>query len=157
LIEVKIISVGKRAPAWIQDGCAEYLKRLGNELKLVLHEIQTPKRGRNDSILPILEKESVLIADAVPAGYYIIALDEKGRSISTRDISGRLNDWQTNAMNVCFIIGGPDGLHSSVKDRANEIWSLSSLTLPHMVVRVVLLEQVYRAWCILKGHPYHRD
>jgi 23S rRNA (pseudouridine1915-N3)-methyltransferase len=156
LIEIRIISVGKRAPSWIQNGCQEYLKRLGHELNVNLHEIQTPKRSKNDSIPSLLEKESELIQKDIPEKYHVIALDEKGQAFSTRDVSSRLDEWQLMDRNICFIIGGPDGLHHSIKESANELWSLSMLTLPHMMVRVVLLEQIYRAWCVLKGHPYHR-
>ena len=157
MIEIKIITVGKRAPGWIQDACTEYLKRLGHQLKVILHEIQAPRRSRNDAISNIMEKESVLIKKNIPAGYYVIALDEKGQSFTTQNLSSRLDDWQLTGKKICFIIGGPDGLDQSIRKISDEIWSLSMLTLPHMMVRVVLLEQIYRAWCILKDHPYHRE
>lgn len=157
MIEIKIIAVGRRAPAWIQEACTEYLKRLGHQLKVLLHEIQAPRRSRNDSISNILEKESALIKKDIPADYYVIALDEKGQAFSTQDLSSRLDDWQITGRKICFIIGGPDGLDQSIRKMSDEIWSLSQLTLPHMMVRVVLLEQIYRAWCVIKGHPYHRE
>ncbi len=157
MIEIKIISVGKRAPAWIQKACDDYLKRLGHELKLVLQVVQPPRRSKHDSISNILAKEASLIQREIPENSYVIALDEKGKAVSTKDISSGLEEWQMMGRKICFVIGGPDGLHESIKGTADELWSLSMLTLPHMLVRIVLLEQIYRAWCILKGHPYHRE
>jgi 23S rRNA (pseudouridine1915-N3)-methyltransferase len=157
LIKINIISVGKKVPAWIQSGYQEYLKRLPHELNLKLVEIPPTRRGKNISIEKIVKQEAVVILKDIPEHYHIVVLDERGKSQTTVNFSKKIKQWMNTGQDTCFIIGGPDGLDRSVLDAANENWSLSDYTLPHALVRVLLIEQIYRAWCILKNHPYHRE
>jgi len=157
LIKITIISVGKRVPDWVQSGFQEYSKRLTHELKLDLAEINAAKRSKNIPTDKLLLQEANSIMKNIPEDHLVIVLDEKGKTQTTRDLADRLKEWTSQGQNICFIIGGPDGLHPTFKGKANDTWSLSKYTLPHALVRVFLIEQIYRAWCILKNHPYHRE
>jgi 23S rRNA (pseudouridine1915-N3)-methyltransferase len=157
LIKINIISVGKKVPAWVRSGYQEYLKRLPHELNLKLMEIPPARRGKNISIDKIVKKEALVILKDIPENYHIVVLDERGDKQTTVNFSEKMKQWMNTGQDTCFIIGGPDGLDNSVIEAANEKWSLSDYTLPHALVRVFLIEQIYRAWCILKNHPYHRE
>jgi 23S rRNA (pseudouridine1915-N3)-methyltransferase len=157
LINIKIISVGKKVPSWVQSGYQEYLKRLPHELNLKLKEIPPARRGKNISIDKIVKQEALAILKDIPENYHIVVLDERGKKQTTVNFSKKINLWMNTGQDTCFIIGGPDGLDCSVIEAANEKWSFSDYTLPHALVRVFLVEQIYRAWCILKNHPYHRE
>jgi len=157
LIQITIVTVGKRAPDWIQSGFNEYKKRLSHEIPLQLIEIAPARRSKNSVEERIQQEEAQAILKALPQHGYIIALDENGRTQNTLKLSTHLDKWINDGEHVCLIIGGADGLHQSVIQAANETWSLSAHTLPHALVRVILAEQMYRAWSILKGHPYHRE
>jgi 23S rRNA (pseudouridine1915-N3)-methyltransferase len=134
-------------PAWIQDGFQEYAKRMPPELRLELVELRP--QGK--------EAEGKRLLASVPAGATLIALDERGKALATRQLSKLMADWMRDGTQPAFAIGGADGLADAVKDRARMKISLSALTLPHALARVVLAEQLYRAWTILAGHPYHRE
>lgn len=134
-------------PAWIQDGFHEYARRMPPELRMELVELKP--QGK--------EAEGKKLLDGVPGGATLIALDERGKSVSTQQLSKLLADWMRDGTQPAFAIGGADGLSQAVKDRARMAISLSPLTLPHALARVVLAEQLYRAWTILSGHPYHRE
>jgi 23S rRNA (pseudouridine1915-N3)-methyltransferase len=140
-LRVTILSVGHKMPAWIQDGFHEYARRMPPEIRLELVELKPGAR----------------LLDALPKGGALIALDERGKSVSTRGLSTMLSEWMRDGSHPVFAIGGADGLEPEVKERAHKVVSLSALTLPHQLVRVVLAEQLYRAWTILSGHPYHRE
>jgi len=151
------LAVGTRMPPWVEQGVDEYVRRLPKEYRFGFREIALARRGgdRTPQQLCTLEGEHML--KAVAAGDRVIALDVQGKSWSTERLAGNLRDWQMNGENVAFLIGGPDGLSSDVLQRSDQRWSLSDLTLPHPLVRVLLAEQLYRAWTITVNHPYHRE
>jgi 23S rRNA (pseudouridine1915-N3)-methyltransferase len=156
-MRVTILSVGHKMPAWIQEGFHEYARRMPPEVRVELVELKPEERGagKNEARAKALEGERIL--EAVPGGGTLIALDERGRAVTTKGLSVLLGEWMRDASHPVFAIGGADGLDDSVKARAAKLVSLSALTLPHALVRVVLAEQLYRAWSILARHPYHRE
>ena len=147
-MRVTILSVGHKMPAWIQEGFQEYTRRMPPEARVELVELK-PGKSKADEGRALLE--------AVPAGATLLALDERGKAVTTQGLSAMLAEWMRDAVHPCFAIGGADGLDDEVKSRAARLVSLSALTLPHQLVRVVLAEQLYRAWTILARHPYHRE
>ena len=155
-MRVCLIAVGSRLPAWVQTGFAEYAKRLPRECRLELVEIPVEHRNRNADISRLRKAEGERILAAVPPRALVVALDERGKPWSSADLSRRLEDWMQEGHDVALMVGGPDGLDSACLDRASLSWSLSALTLPHGLVRVMVAEQVYRGWSMLRGHPYHR-
>ena len=157
MIKLTIITVGKKVPAWIQAGYQEYYKRLPRELNLRLVEIPSARRFKNASIDKLLQQEAKTLLREIPKNTRIILLDERGKKQTTLRLSNELRVWIDTGQDYCFIIGGADGVHGTVFDAADERWSLSDYTLPHALVRVFLIEQIYRAWCILTNHPYHRE
>ena len=146
-----------RRPDWERAGFEAYVARLPHHVRLELVELPLEKAGRNRAPLRARELEGERLLKGIPAQAYKVALDERGRALSSRVFAERLERWQQHASHIAFIIGGPDGLSAPVLKAAQETLSLSSLTLPHGLVRVVLAEQIYRAFTILDGHPYHRD
>jgi 23S rRNA (pseudouridine1915-N3)-methyltransferase len=156
-MRVSIISVGHKMPAWIQTGFKEYVKRLPPEIKVELTELKPEERNSGKTIDKATALEGERILAAIAEGATVLALDEKGRSVSTPGLSVMLSGWMRDATHPVFVIGGADGLSDAVRERADKLLSLSALTLPHGMVRVVLAEQIYRAWSILANHPYHRE
>jgi 23S rRNA (pseudouridine1915-N3)-methyltransferase len=156
-MRVTILSVGHRMPGWIQSGFGEYVKRLPPEIRVELVEIKPEDRTSGKTVEKAKALEAERILAAIPTGATVIALDEKGRSVSTQGLSVMLAGWMRDATHPAFVIGGADGMSDEVRARADKLLSLSALTLPHGLVRVVLAEQLYRAWSILAGHPYHRE
>ncbi len=144
-------------PSWVEAGCTEYGKRMPPELRIETLEIALGARGKNQPASKAIEKESQALLKAIGAQDFVVALDVIGRTLSTEKLASKLADWQMNGRDVCLIIGGPDGLSAECLARANMRWSLSDLTLPHPLVRIVLMEQMYRAWTINANHPYHRS
>lgn len=144
-------------PAWVEAGYKEYARRLPRECALRLTEIPLAKRTRNASVTRAKEAEGKLILKAINSTDHVIALDVKGKAWSTEQLSGLMQDWMQAGQNVVLMVGGPDGLSDECLLRADRRWSLSALTFPHALVRVVLAEQLYRSWTILTGHPYHRS
>jgi 23S rRNA (pseudouridine1915-N3)-methyltransferase len=157
LTRISIVAVGKRMPDWIQTGFAEYKKRLSQDVTLELIEVAPAHRSRSTITQRLRQQEAQSILDALPAHTHVIALDETGKRQKTMQLAARMQDWIDQGINTSLIIGGADGLDESVLAAAHERWSLSDYTLPHALVRVVLAEQIYRAWTILKNHPYHRE
>jgi 23S rRNA (pseudouridine1915-N3)-methyltransferase len=155
-MRISVIAVGTRMPAWISQGIAEYSKRLPRELKLVWREIPLAKRGKEVGAAQSCAAEGELMLKAIPAGERVIALDVAGQRLSTEQLARQLESWQMMGDNYSFLIGGPEGLSPDCLARADQRWSLSDLTLPHPLVRVLLAEQLYRAWTITVNHPYHR-
>jgi 23S rRNA (pseudouridine1915-N3)-methyltransferase len=147
-MRVTILSVGHKMPAWIQEGFHEYARRMPPEVRVELVELK-PDKTR--------DAEGKRILDALPDGATLLALDERGKAITTQGLSVMLSEWMRDASHPAFAIGGADGLSDEVKGRAAKLVSLSSLTFPHQLVRVLLAEQLYRAWSILARHPYHRE
>jgi 23S rRNA (pseudouridine1915-N3)-methyltransferase len=156
-VRVSILSVGHKMPAWIQDGFQEYVKRMPPEIRVELTELKPEERGagRSTDRAKTLEGERILAA--LPAGATLLALDERGKAVSTQGLSVMLSGWMRDGSHPAFVIGGADGLSDAVRNRADKIVSLSALTLPHGLARVLLAEQLYRAWSILARHPYHRE
>ncbi|NLD68515.1 MAG: 23S rRNA (pseudouridine(1915)-N(3))-methyltransferase RlmH [Limnobacter sp.] len=154
---IRVIAVGTRMPAWVGTAVDDYSKRLPPELALEWREVKTEARTRSGRPAAWMQKEAARIEQALPPAGRIVALDERGADLSTVQLAARLRDWQQRAQPVAILIGGPDGLDPALKSRADESIRLSSLTLPHPLVRVLLAEQLYRAWSVLAGHPYHRD
>ncbi len=145
-------------PAWVSAGFLEYSKRMPREMPLLLKELKPAQRSGAAGDLPRwLDAEAARIDAALPADALRIVLDERGRGFSTRDLAARLERWRGDGRDPAFIIGGADGLAAGVKKNADLLWSLSPLTLPHGLVRVILAEQLYRAASLLANHPYHRE
>ena len=156
-MRIKIIAVGQNMPDWVEAGFKHYQKRIKNKFKCQLIEISAEKRLKNKTTEQILNKEAEKIDQHIKPGDMVIALDENGKTESTRSFAKQLGQWHDLNQTVCFIIGSADGLAPSCKDRANKQWSLGQLILPHPLVRIILIEQLYRAISILQNHPYHRD
>lgn len=153
-MRVRLITVSERQPEWVNTAFADYAKRLPKHLQPQLVEL--PLAKRREDLLKAKADEGLRILDACKDAQ-LIALDERGRNLSSRDLAGLLPGWEQSGRDVALVVGGPDGLDASVLQRAALKWSLSALTLPHGMVRVILAEQLYRAWSIQAGHPYHRD
>lgn len=152
-----VVSVGHKMPDWITAGFNEYAKRMPREAKIELVEIKPEPRTTGKTTVQIMEAEAQRILAALPQGCLRIALDERGAQPTTRRLADQMRDWMGEGRDVAFIIGGADGLHGSVKQAAQHLMALSSLTLPHAMVRVLLAEQLYRAHSLLHNHPYHRE
>ncbi len=144
-------------PRWVQDGYQEYARRLPSECALKLHEISAKHRGKNADIARITRDEGQAMLNTIPKSSRVIALEVKGKNWSTEDLSSQLSNWMSEGRDVSLLVGGPEGLAPECRQRADQLWSLSPLTLPHPLVRVVVAEQLYRAWTILHNHPYHRS
>lgn len=155
-MRVRIIAVGTRMPAWVKQGVDDYLKRFPREWAVEFVEIALGPRNKSQDTAKAIARESEQILSALDRREHVIALDVKGKSWSTEQLSQQMSDWQMEGNNVALLIGGPDGLSSSCLQRAQQHWSLSALTLPHPLVRILLVEQLYRGWTILKNHPYHK-
>ena len=149
-------AIGTKMPSWVNEGFQQYSKRLQAEITLHLKEIPAEKRPQNYAVQSTMQKEGAKLLQGVKKTDYVIALDVKGKALSTENLATRLEDLSMHHGNVYCWVGGPDGLSKDALSRANEKWSLSALTLPHPLVRIVLAEQIYRAWTVMKGHPYHK-
>ena len=152
---MRVIAIGTRMPGWVTEGSDEYLKRMPRELSVEWVELPASKRTRDTAELRMLDEATAIERRLKPQDL-IVALDIDGKTVSTENIAAALSSWQAEGAKVAFIIGGPDGLHPTLKARAVARWSLGRITLPHPLVRVILAEQLYRAWSINAGHPYHR-
>ncbi len=155
-MQIHLISVGNRMPSWVQQGYDEYAKRLPRECELVLKEIPAGKRGKNSDIARIVKEEGERMIAAMPQSTHVVTLDIPGKPWTTPELAGAMQRWLEGGQSVSLLIGGPEGLADEVKPLARESWSLSKLTFPHPLVRIVVAEQLYRAWSILHNHPYHR-
>lgn len=155
-MRIQVLAVGGKMPGWVQQGYQEYAKRLPKELHPKLVELALGGRGKNSSSREAIEQEGQQMLAAIPANHHVVALDVKGKPWSTEELARQLEDWRMSGRDVSLLIGGPDGLAQPCLTRAQQHWSLSALTLPHPLVRVVLIEQIYRAWTILQNHPYHK-
>ena len=152
---MRVIAIGTRMPGWVTEGSDEYLKRMPRELSVEWVELPASKRMRDTAELRMLDEATAIERRLKPQDL-IVALDIDGKTVSTENIADALSSWQAEGAKVAFIIGGPDGLHPTLKARASARWSLGRITLPHPLVRVILAEQLYRACSINAGHPYHR-
>ncbi len=156
-MKLLIASVGHKMPGWINEGYDEYAKRMPREARLELLEIKPEPRTTGKNTAQIMEAEAQRILNALPPDCRRIALDERGKMPTTKQLSAQMEEWMSGGRDVAFIIGGADGLHESVKQGAHDLMSLSALTLPHALVRVLLAEQLYRAYSLMHNHPYHRE
>ncbi len=155
-MQLVIAAVGHKMPAWIESGFAEYAKRMPAECRIQLKEIKPVERSDSKTAETVMRLERTKIEAALPKGTRIVALDERGKDLTTMQLSQLLTQWQQDGRDVSFIIGGADGLDAEFKSKADMLIRISSLTLPHGMVRVLLAEQLYRAWSITQNHPYHR-
>lgn len=155
-MQIHLIAVGTRMPRWVTEGYEEYAKRLPRECELVLREIAPAKRGKNLEPLRWMEDEGERILAGLTRDDHVVALEVGGKAWTTPELADNLAHWMRDSRRVALLVGGPDGLSDACRHRANQQWSLSRLTLPHPIVRVVVAEQIYRAWSILQNHPYHR-
>lgn len=153
---IQIIAVGKGMPDWVETGYAEYANRMPSDYRVQLTSIPAEKRTKNADIQKITQVEEAKIKSAINKGSHCIALDRTGKTLCTKTLAKQLQTWHDNQQSICFIIGGPEGLSDAFLQSADTIWSLSAMTLPHPLVRIVLAEQIYRAWSITVNHPYHR-
>jgi 23S rRNA (pseudouridine1915-N3)-methyltransferase len=155
-VRLLIVAVGQRVPDWAQTAWDDYAKRFSHELKVELKTVKTEPRG-SKTTGTLCAAEGARIEAALPKGCRIVALDERGTSLTTVALAAKLQHWQLESDDVALVIGGPDGLTPAFKQAAHERIRLSDLTLPHAMVRVLLIEQLYRAWSINANHPYHRE
>jgi len=155
-MQLIIAAVGHKMPAWIEDGFGEYAKRMPPECRIHLKEIKPVERSGSKTAETVMALERAKIEAALPKGSRIVALDERGKDLTTVQLSQLLTQWQQDGRDVTFVIGGADGLDAGFKASADMLVRISSLTLPHGMVRVLLAEQLYRAWSITQNHPYHR-
>ncbi len=155
-MRIYLAAVGQRMPAWVYQACDEYGKRLPPELQIKTIEVPLIKRGKNADIKRICRDESRKLIAAVPSACALIALDVKGRKMTTEQLAKRLDQWMQCGKDVALVVGGPDGLSDEILQQAEQRLSLSDLTFPHPLVRVIIVEQLYRAWSVLSHHPYHR-
>ncbi|MBB5015723.1 23S rRNA (pseudouridine(1915)-N(3))-methyltransferase RlmH [Rehaibacterium terrae] len=155
-MKARLIAVGERAPDWVAAGYADYVKRLSHWLPLELVEVAPGLRGKGRDPQRAMAEEGRRVLAAVPKGGWIVALDGRGRAWSSEQLAGRLAHWRQQGRDLAFLVGGPEGHAPEVLAAADERWSLGPLTLPHMLVRLVLAEQLYRAASLLANHPYHR-
>jgi len=155
-MRARLIAVGERMPDWVADGFDEYRKRLSRELPLDLVEIRLGSRGKGRDPARAIADEGAAVRAALPKDVHIVALDGRGSAWSSEQLAVELKRWRMEGRDLAFLIGGPDGHAADVLSNAHQRWSLGPLTLPHMLVRLVVAEQLYRAVTMLAGHPYHR-
>lgn len=153
---IHFIVVGQKMPKWVQEGYNEYAKRLPKACSLKLVELPMAQRGKTSSVSQLKAEEAKKIQAAIPKNSFVIALDEHGQQPTTVQLSEKLDDWLSGGQDVALIVGGPDGLDQTILQQARWKWGLSKLTLPHPMVRILVAEQIYRAWSVLNNHPYHR-
>lgn len=156
-MKIQVVAVGVRMPTWVQDAWQDYAKRLPRDYGLELVEIKPEPRTSGKTATQLMAAEAQRIQAAIPAQAWRIVLDEHGRDLDTMGLARDLESWRDAGRDVAFLIGGPDGLDPELKRTGHTTIRLSSLTLPHPMVRILLAEQIYRAWSILAGHPYHRS
>lgn len=155
-MRARLLAVGERMPRWVADGFAEYMKRLSHELPLELVEIKSGARGKGRDDARAMADEGAAMLAALPGDAQVIALDGRGAMWSSEQLAAQLADWRMAGRDLAFLIGGPDGHAREVLQRSDQRWSLGPLTLPHMLMRLIVAEQLYRAVTILNHHPYHR-
>jgi len=155
-LKIQIVAVGQKMPDWVKSGCDEYLKRLPREYDVKFVEIPVGNRSKNASITKAKQQEAEGILNAIGRDDWVVALDLKGKIWSTEQLASHVDSWRMDGHSVSILIGGPDGFDPRVFERVNQRWGLSHLTLPHPLVRILLVEQIYRAHSILSNHPYHK-
>ena len=156
-MHIRLIAVGDRQPRWVDDAFNIYTARFPRDWQFQVDQIATAKRSKNNKSQQAMEAEGTQILSRIRKTEQVVLLDERGKQMRSQELASKLSDWQTDGRDLCFIIGGPDGVADACRRRADSTWSLSQLTLPHGLARVLFAEQMYRAWSLLSGHPYHRD
>jgi 23S rRNA (pseudouridine1915-N3)-methyltransferase len=156
-VHVRLLAVGDRQPSWVDEAFAVYTGRLPRDWKFRLDVIGTVRRSKNDKSGKAVEAEGEQILARIDKAEMVVLLDERGRQFNSKELAGKLTQWLGDGRDLCFVIGGPDGVSEACRQRADFTWSLSRLTLPHGLARVLLAEQLYRAHSLQTGHPYHRD
>jgi len=156
-MQIRLITVGSKQKKWIDLAFQEYQKRLPNEWRFCIEEIHTAKRRKNETPLSKIEREGKKILQKLNNNEQLIVLDEQGEEFSTQELAVKFHKLAKVSNKLCFVIGGPDGLSDTIKKKSNMSWALTKLTLPHGLVRIIFIEQIYRLWTLLSGHPYHRN
>jgi 23S rRNA (pseudouridine1915-N3)-methyltransferase len=155
-MRIHLIAMGTRMDDWVNQGFANYQKRMPAEFSLRLLEIPLQKRAKNADLSRIVEKEGEKMLQSLPTNATVCSLDVNGRAYSTEELSAQLQRWRDSGQDLALMVGGPEGLSAACRNQASQSWSLSALTLPHPLVRIIVAEQLYRAYSILANHPYHR-
>jgi len=155
-MKINLVTVGGRMPAWVDEGVAQYTRRLPPEFALSVTDVPLGKRGKGMDVELAVRKEAEALLARVRPQDHVIALEVTGQRLTTQALAQRLDAIRMEGRNIVMFVGGPDGLGLSALQRADEKWSLSALTLPHPLVRILMAEQIYRAWTVLNAHPYHR-
>ncbi|WP_133129808.1 23S rRNA (pseudouridine(1915)-N(3))-methyltransferase RlmH [Legionella yabuuchiae] len=156
MLKITLITIGSKMPRWVDEAVNEFSKRLQDGVTLSLIELPLQKRGKSADLPRILEKEKLAIEAAIPTSARLIALDIQGELFTSEQLAKKIEQLQHINSHLCFLIGGPEGLPNELIAKSAERWSLSRLTLPHTLARIVFLEAIYRAWSILQNHPYHK-
>ena len=156
-MHIRLIAVGDRQPSWVDDAVKIYTGRFPPQWKFHIDAIATARRSRNNPADAAKQAEGKQILAKTQRDEQVVLLDEQGKQLTSQQLAEALSNWQADGRDLSFIIGGPDGVSAACRERADYTWSLSSLTLPHGMARVLFTEQLYRAWSLLAGHPYHRD
>jgi 23S rRNA (pseudouridine1915-N3)-methyltransferase len=155
-VHIRLLAVGDRQPSWVDEAFGIYTERFPREWKFRLDTIPTIRRNKNDKSRQAMDAEGDIILAKLAATEQVVLLDERGKQLTSKSLASKLSDWQSDGRDLCFVIGGPDGVTDAVRQRADMMWSLSQLTLPHGMARALVSEQLYRAWSLQTGHPYHR-
>lgn len=155
-MHIRLLAVGDRQPSWVDNAFGIYSERYPREWKFRLDTIATVRRNKRKQSGQAMARESEQILDRLASKEQVVLLDERGKQLTSASLAAKLTEWQQDGRDLCFIIGGPDGVSDACRQRADFRWSLSQLTLPHGMVRVLFAEQLYRAWSLQAGHPYHR-
>ena len=156
-MNITVLAVGNKMPRWVDEAVQEYAKRFGRDVQYTLKEIKPEKRGAGVNAAQGMAAEEKRILEALPDNAFLVVLDERGKAPTSVELAQYMQRWQQDGEHVCFVIGGADGMTDALKQKARLMLRLSSLTLPHGMVRVLLIEQLYRAVSILQNHPYHRE
>ncbi len=155
-MEIHLLAIGTRMPGWVDEGFNEYSRRLGRDCEIVLKALPSPRKSKTENSAKVKQQEGELLLAAIPPDAYAVALHEHGKMLDTVAISQKLGDWFEQYRRVALIVGGADGLSEECLAACKERWSLSRMTFPHSLVRVIVAEQIYRAYSLLHNHPYHR-
>ena len=155
-MKIRLLTITQKSPLWIQQGYEDFAKRLPPHCALELVEIPAEKRTANADLKRIMDREGEKMLAAMKPGHYVIAMDKSGKSWTSEQLSEKLSGWLQGGQHIDLLVGGPEGLAPACLARAQETWSLSALTFPHLIVRLIVAEQIYRAYSILQNSPYHR-
>ena len=156
-MHIRLLAVGDRQPGWVDEAFGAYTGRFPREWRFRLDTIATARRSKGEAPARAIQAEEQALLTRLKAGEQVVLLDERGKQMTSQSLARKLADWQSDGRDLCFVIGGPDGVGDGIRKRADYTWSLSELTLPHGLARILSAEQLYRAWSLSTGHPYHRE